>query len=203
MVVPQPAGPQPKTGSKADGQRPVANAEVHASLAQQHTDAVAALVVEGGGGMEAEVVVHVRGDGCTLDDGTPLAGSVVERIAPSAFIRALIHDTEGRPVNASGRQRHPTSRQQRVVKERDRVCRDCGRPISCTMTMSLNTSCPDTRSSRSLSSAAPPATVAGMPLRHPQGRPVNSYREGGGQSSRRTRRGQRGRQGGLGGTGSR
>jgi hypothetical protein len=61
-----------------------------------------------------------------LDDGTPVAGSVVERIAPVAFVRALIHDAEGKPINASGRQRHPTARQRRVVKERDRVCVDCG-----------------------------------------------------------------------------
>jgi hypothetical protein len=73
-----------------------------------------------------EVVMHVRGDGCTLDDGAPLAGSVVERIAPRAFLRALIHDAEGRPINASSRHRHPTTRQRRVVRERDRACVDCG-----------------------------------------------------------------------------
>jgi hypothetical protein len=38
----------------------------------------------------------------------------------------LIHDAEGRPINASGSHRHPTRRQKRVVKERDRVCVDCG-----------------------------------------------------------------------------
>ncbi|MEZ5258248.1 MAG: HNH endonuclease signature motif containing protein [Ilumatobacteraceae bacterium] len=66
-------------------------------------------------------------DGCSLDDGTPIPDTVVERIAPEAFVRALIHDAERRPVNASGRQRHPTARQRRVVKERDRTCVDCGR----------------------------------------------------------------------------
>jgi hypothetical protein len=71
-------------------------------------------------------VLHVRGDGCTLDDGTPIAESVIERIAPRAFLRALIHDAERRPINVSGRQRHPTTRQRRVVKERDRACVDCG-----------------------------------------------------------------------------
>jgi hypothetical protein len=74
----------------------------------------------------AEVVMHVRADGCSLDDGTPITGSVVERIAPTAFLRALIHDANSRPINASGRQRHPTARQKRVVKERDRCCVDCG-----------------------------------------------------------------------------
>jgi hypothetical protein len=43
------------------------------------------------------VILHVRADGATLDDGSPLPMSVVERIAPQAFIRALIHDAEGRP----------------------------------------------------------------------------------------------------------
>jgi hypothetical protein len=41
-------------------------------------------------------------------------------------VRALIHDAEGRPINASGRHRHPTTRQRRVVHERDRACVDCG-----------------------------------------------------------------------------
>lgn len=73
-----------------------------------------------------EVVLHVRGDGCTLDDGSPIPGSVVERVAPPAFLRALIHNAEGHPINASSRRRHPTARQKRVVKERDRHCVDCG-----------------------------------------------------------------------------
>ena len=77
--------------------------------------------------VETEIVIHVRGDGCSFDDGTPVSDSVVERLAPTAFLRARVHDADGRPINASGRQRHPSTRQRRVVKERDRVCRDCGR----------------------------------------------------------------------------
>ena len=101
------------------------------SLGQQRADALSALVRDAaregdGDGLVTEVVLHVRGDGCTLDDGTPVPGSVVERIAPEAFISVLIHDAEGRPLNASGRQRHPTRRQRRVVRERDRGCVDCG-----------------------------------------------------------------------------
>ncbi|MFN8036795.1 MAG: DUF222 domain-containing protein [Acidimicrobiia bacterium] len=97
------------------------------SVAQQRADALVDIVRDGsGGGVVTEVVLHVRGDGCTLDDGTPIAGSVVERVAPSSLLRALIHDAAGRPINASGRQRHPTLRQQRVVHERDRACVDCG-----------------------------------------------------------------------------
>lgn len=97
------------------------------TLAQQRADALIRLISSGASKkVETEVIVHVRGDGCSLDDGTPVPESVVERIAPSSFIRALIHDAQGRPINASGRRRHPTDRQKRVVKERDRHCVDCG-----------------------------------------------------------------------------
>jgi hypothetical protein len=41
-------------------------------------------------------------------------------------VRALIHDAESRPINASGKQRHPTARQRRVVQARDCACVDCG-----------------------------------------------------------------------------
>ena len=64
---------------------------------------------------------------CTPDDGTPIPETVIERLAPMSFVRALIHDADGRPINASGRRRHPTTRQKRVVGERDRACVDCGR----------------------------------------------------------------------------
>ncbi|MEO5838703.1 MAG: hypothetical protein ABIQ73_18080 [Acidimicrobiales bacterium] len=96
------------------------------SLGQQRADALVALLSGGGARLVAEIVLHVRGDGCTLDDGTPIAGSVVERLVTDAFVRVLIHDAHGRPINASGRQRHPTTRQKRVVHERDRCCVDCG-----------------------------------------------------------------------------
>jgi hypothetical protein len=110
------------------GNRPDASADASRwpSLAQQRADALVELVQGGGARTVTEVVLHVRGDGCTLDDGTPIPRSVVERIAPTAFIRALIHDADRRPINASSRQRHPTARQRRVVHERDRGCVDCG-----------------------------------------------------------------------------
>ncbi len=98
----------------------------HPTLAQQRADALAHLAESGGSEVSTEVVLHVRADGCSLDDGTPIPDSVVERIAPKSFLRVLIHDAERRPINASGRHRHPTTRQQRVVKERDRRCVDCG-----------------------------------------------------------------------------
>jgi hypothetical protein len=95
-------------------------------MPQQRADALLAIVTGGGANLTAELIVHIRGDGCTLDDGTPIADNVVARLVPEAFLRLLLHDAERRPINASGRQRHPTDRQKRVVRERDRVCVDCG-----------------------------------------------------------------------------
>ena len=73
------------------------------------------------------MIFHVRADGCSSDDGTPITTTAIADLIDDATLRVLIHDAQGRPINASGRQRHPTTRQQRVVKERDRVCVDCGR----------------------------------------------------------------------------
>ena len=95
------------------------------TLAQQYADALEQLLREGSG-VVTEIVLHVRGDGCTLDDGTPIPQSVVEKVAPDALIRVLVHDALGRPTNVSHRRRHPTTGQKRIVKERDRVCVDCG-----------------------------------------------------------------------------
>ena len=81
----------------------------------------------GAGTFDTEVVVHVRGDGNTLDDGTPLADTAVTRLIPEAFISALVHDSAGNPIDATNRRRHPTRRQRRLVKERDQACIDCGR----------------------------------------------------------------------------
>ncbi len=97
------------------------------TVAQQHADAVEALVTDGAGDINTEVVFHVRSDGATCDDGTPITDTTIADLLPHSFIRALIHDADSKPINASGRQRHPTARQKRVVKERDRVCVDCGR----------------------------------------------------------------------------
>ena len=97
------------------------------TLAQQHADALAVLLRSGAGRVDTEIVLHVRGDGASCDDGTPITDTVIADVAPEAFVRVLIHDAEGRPINASARHRHPTTRQKRVVKERDRACVDCGR----------------------------------------------------------------------------
>jgi hypothetical protein len=97
------------------------------SLAQQRAYALMDLVTNGGTGILTEVVVHVRGDGCTLDDGTPISDHAVAKLLPDAFVRLLIHDANRWPINASGRRRHPTDRQKRVVHERAQGrCVDCG-----------------------------------------------------------------------------
>jgi len=97
------------------------------TVAQQQADAVEALVTEGAGAIDTEIVLHVTGDGNTLDDGTPIPDSVIADLIPQSFISALIHDSAGNPVDATNRRRHPTRRQKRLVKARDEQCVDCGR----------------------------------------------------------------------------
>lgn len=96
------------------------------SLGQQRVDSLVRLIGGGGSEVTTEVILHVRADGCTLHDGTPIGGSIVERIASEASLRVMIHDAESRPINVSGTHRHHTKRQKLVVKERDDVCVDCG-----------------------------------------------------------------------------
>lgn len=96
------------------------------SLAQQRADAFVALFLGLPIELNTEVVVHVRGDGTTFDDGTPTTNHAVLRQLDRAFIRLLIHDAERRPINASSRRRHPSTRQKRVVMEAHRhECVDC------------------------------------------------------------------------------
>ena len=97
------------------------------SEAQQNADALHHLLTTGVGTVATDVVLHVRGDGCTADDGTPIPDTVIADIASRATLRAMIHNAETKPINVSERHRHPTDRQKLVVKERDRVCVDCGR----------------------------------------------------------------------------
>ena len=95
-------------------------------LGAQRALALIDVCTAGGATVDTEVIVHVRADGCTLHDGTPLADHAVAGLVDTAFIRALIHDTDGRPIDATGRRRHPSTRQARVVDERVPVCVDCG-----------------------------------------------------------------------------
>jgi hypothetical protein len=125
--------------SSADRDRGVLNSNSHAqrsksgglpawpSVAQQGADAIEALLTDGAGSVDTEIVMHVSGDGNTLDDGTPLSDSVVAKLIPESFIRALIHDSHNNPIDATNRRRHPNMRQKRLVKARDQHCIDCGR----------------------------------------------------------------------------
>ncbi len=99
---------------------------VFPSLAQQRADAFVALFLGCDVELTTELVVHVRGDGITFDDGTPTTGHAVLRQLDQAFIRLLIHDADRRPINASRRQRLATTRQKRVVMEtHGHECVDC------------------------------------------------------------------------------
>jgi len=115
------------------GEEPTAGASAprrvgRPSLAARRAAALVGLLAgDNAGEVVTELLIHVRSDGATLSDGTPIADHLVGRLAPTAFFRALIHDAERRPINASGRQRHPTTRQQRVVAARDdHTCSSAG-----------------------------------------------------------------------------
>lgn len=106
--------------------RPTADSSgSYPTVAQQHADALHQVLANGPGSTTTEVIFHVRGDGCTADDGTPVTDTAIVGLIDDAQLRAMIHDADRRPVNASGTQRHATTRQKRVVKERDRACVDC------------------------------------------------------------------------------
>ena len=108
--------------------RPSADASgAFPTVVQQQADALHRLLATGAGATTTEVIFHVRGDGCTADDGTPVTETAIAGLIDGARLRAMVHDAEGRPINASAARRHPTARQKRVVKERDRECVDCGR----------------------------------------------------------------------------
>ncbi len=96
------------------------------SLAQQRADAFALLFLGSGVEMTTEVVIHVRGDGTTFDDGTPATNNAVCQRLDESFVRLMIHDAERRPINASNRRRFATARQKRVVLEsHNHECIDC------------------------------------------------------------------------------
>ncbi len=96
------------------------------TLAQQRADALVTAVTSGGGDFTAEVVVHVREDGNTLTDGTPLADHAVTTMLPDAFVSLLVHDSQRQPVDASPRRRFPTRRQRRVIDETNPECAQPG-----------------------------------------------------------------------------
>jgi hypothetical protein len=99
------------------------------SLGQQRADALVAICAgegDSGGGTDTEVVVHVREDGNTLTDGTPLSDHAVTKMLPTSLVSLLMHDAERYPIDASPRRRFPTRRQRRVVEERHDECQQPG-----------------------------------------------------------------------------
>lgn len=96
------------------------------TMAQQRADALALLFLGSGADITTEVLIHVRGDGTTFDDGTPITNNAVCQQLDQAFIRMLIHDENRKPIDATNRRRHPTARQKRVVLEtHNHECVDC------------------------------------------------------------------------------
>lgn len=94
-----------------------------ASLRRQRADALVATVTTGGGTVDTEVVIHLRGtDPATLTDGTPINDHALARLLPDAVVSLLLHDLDGHPIDASPRRRHPTRRQRRVLDERHPTC---------------------------------------------------------------------------------
>jgi len=96
------------------------------TMAQQRADAFALLFLGTDVGITTEIVLHVRGDGNTFDDGTPLTNNAVAQQLDNSFIRLLLHDRNRKPIDATNKRRHPTTRQKRVVLEtHDHRCVDC------------------------------------------------------------------------------
>lgn len=102
------------------------------TLGQQRADALVGLLTghnESSGptiNIGTEVIIHLRSDGITLHDGTPLTEAAFAEALPASFIRAMIHNAESRPINVSERHRFPTDRQKLVLDERYPGCVDCG-----------------------------------------------------------------------------
>ena len=62
------------------------------SLAQQRADALVLLFLGTNIELTTEVVIHVRGDGTTFDDGTPITNNTVCQRLDKSFLRLMIHD---------------------------------------------------------------------------------------------------------------
>ncbi len=99
------------------------------TLAQQRADALLDTIASGGGTVDAEVVIHVRGrDATMLQDGTPVSEHAVAHLLDSSFVSLLVHGMDGRPIDASPRRRTPTRRQRRILDEMHPTCarQGCG-----------------------------------------------------------------------------
>lgn len=142
---------------------------VFPSLGQQRADAFVALFLSCDVSLTTEVVVHVRGDGIAFDDGTPTTSHAMLRQLDHSFIRLLIHDAERRPINASSRRRHPTTRQKRVVMEaHGHECVDC----QSTELLELDHNPPYERTGRTVTHELEPRCVPCHRARHRHERTV-------------------------------
>ena len=97
-----------------------------ASLAHRRATALVGLATDGGGRLDAELVIHVDENGCHLADGTPIPDHAVAGLIDQAFISLLVHDNDRQPIDASPRRRHPTRRQKRVLDARQAECAEPG-----------------------------------------------------------------------------
>ena len=103
-----------------------ADAHFMPSMAQQRADAFCLLFLGNNIELTTEVVIHVRGDGTSFDDGTPITDNAVCQRLDESFIRLMLHDIDGKPIDTTNRRRHPTTRQKRVVLEtHNHECMDC------------------------------------------------------------------------------
>ena len=109
--------------SAIDARVMASNAPAGASLGHQRMDALADICSESGGkGVRAEAIVHVH----VLPDGTPMMSVELDEFFFGASLRALVHDCEGNPIDASPARRFATRRQDRFVRARDKHCQRWG-----------------------------------------------------------------------------
>ena len=95
------------------------------TLAQQRADALTELVTSNAK-HRFEVLIHVDHTGCRFPNGTPLTDTTVTGLLDQAAVRLIVHDTNGRPVNASDARRRPTIRQKRTTQTSQPACAQCG-----------------------------------------------------------------------------
>lgn len=58
----------------------------------------------------------------TLEDGTPLPDAQASELMCGATLRALVHDSNGNPIDVSPAAPGPSKRQYRLIKARDKHC---------------------------------------------------------------------------------
>jgi Domain of unknown function (DUF222) len=96
-------------------------------LHRQRADALFDAIAGGGGTVDTELVIHVRGrDAMLLTDGTAVSEHAVMHLLDRAFISLLVHDMNGHPIDASPRRRVPTRRQRRLLEELHPTCARAG-----------------------------------------------------------------------------